>query len=162
MKTPRVLIIDDEVALARALGEVCERLGACVVLCASGERGLQELSSGGFALVGLDIGLPDMSGLAVLEAINQSAPRPTVLIITAHGSLDNAVAARQLGAADYLVKPLDLPLLEQTLSQLLVGDGTSGEHWSVQKSGLGAEETSALLGGASPCSGSFWILHTRP
>ena len=46
------------------------------VLCASGQRGLRELSGGDFALVILDIGLPDMSGLRVLEFVNQSARRP--------------------------------------------------------------------------------------
>ncbi len=150
MTPPRVLIIEDEVALARALATVCQRLGAVARLCASGRRGLQELAAGRFALVVLDIGLPDMSGLRVLETVNQTTPRPPVLIITAHGTLDNAVAARQLGAAGYLVKPLDLPGLEQTLGQILAGDTLRGRAAPGGPAPAAPEDTSALLGGAAP------------
>src|SRR6202011_2426740 len=65
----------------------------------------------------LDIGLPDVSGLEVLKQIRQRAPGLPVLIITAHGNLDNAVAAKKLGAAGYLVKPLDLHEVQETIRQ---------------------------------------------
>ena len=71
------------------------------------------------ALVILDIGLPDQSGLEVLKAIRQHAEALPVLIITAHGSLHNAVEAKKRGASGYLVKPLDLPELEQAIRALL-------------------------------------------
>ena len=115
----RILIIEDEHALASALAAVARRLGCEAVLCHSGQRGLDELAGGGFSLVVLDIGLPDMSGLAVLESIRERVPNLPVLIATAHGNLDNAVAAKKLGAASYLVKPLDLGELEEALRQIL-------------------------------------------
>ena len=114
-----ILIIEDEHALAAALAAVCRRLGREAVLCYSGQRGLDELASGEFALAVLDIGLPDMSGLAVLEQMRVHAPQLPALIITAHANLDNAVAAKKLGAAAYLVKPLDLHEVQETLRQLL-------------------------------------------
>jgi len=114
-----ILIIEDEHALASALGTVCQRLGREARLCSSGQRGLDELARGDFALAILDIGLPDMSGLAVLEQIRQRVPQLPALIITAHGNLDNAVAAKKLGAAAYLVKPLDLREVQETIRQLL-------------------------------------------
>jgi DNA-binding NtrC family response regulator len=151
MTPPQVLIIEDENALARALAAVCQRLGAAAKLCASGERGLKEFRAGSFSLVILDIGLPDMSGLAVLQTVNQSPARPPVLIITAHGTLDNAVSARQLGAAGYLVKPLDLLELEQTLQQLLASHA-SAPSTGRQAAGAVAppEDAGPFLGGASP------------
>ncbi len=104
MTNPRILIIEDEAALAKALVVVCERLGSEATLCASGRRGLQEFANGGFGLVILDIGLPDTSGWKVLETVNQSATRPPVLIITAHGTLDNRHRAPgSLAPAAYLV-----------------------------------------------------------
>ena len=115
----RILIIEDEHALASALAAVSRRLGCEAVLCHSGQRGLDELARGSFSLAILDIGLPDMSGLTVLEQIRACAPDLPVLIATAHGNLDNAVAAKKLGAAGYLVKPLDLGELEAELKQLL-------------------------------------------
>jgi DNA-binding NtrC family response regulator len=113
-----ILIIEDEHAVAGALGAVCKRLGHEARLCSSAQRGLEELARGEFALAILDIGLPDMSGLEVLKQLRQRAPGLPALIITAHGNLDNAVAAKKLGAAGYLVKPLDLHEVQETIRQL--------------------------------------------
>jgi DNA-binding NtrC family response regulator len=143
MTNPRILIIEDEAALARALETVCQRLGGEARLCASGRRGLQEMAKGTFALIILDVGLPDISGWDVLEVVNQSKTRPPVLIITAHGTLDNAVAARQLGATGYLVKPLDLRELERTILSLLA------EAAPARSTAPTPTEVGALLGGAS-------------
>src|SRR6476660_2992726 len=103
-----LLIIEDEQALAAALVATCRRLGHETRAVYSGARGLEELVSADWALAIVDIGLPDMSGLEVLERIRNLAPALPVIIVTAHGNLDNAVAARKLGAAAYLVKPLEL------------------------------------------------------
>ncbi len=119
MATPSILIIEDESALAAALARVCQRLGWRAELRASGNAGLRALASGSFDLAILDIGLPDLSGLEVLEKARSRSPELPVVIITAHGRLENAVAARKLGASAYLVKPLDLREVERTLSQLL-------------------------------------------
>jgi DNA-binding NtrC family response regulator len=140
----KILIIEDEAALAKALATVCERLEAEATLCASGQRGLQKLAKGNFSLVILDVGLPDITGWEVLETVNQSTARPPVLIITARGTLDNAVAARQLGAAAYLVKPLDLRELERTILDLLAEAAPASSATPPNT------EVGALLGGASP------------
>jgi DNA-binding NtrC family response regulator len=144
MTNHNILIIEDEAALAKALATVCERLGAEATLCASGQRGLQALAKGTFSLVILDIGLPDITGWDVLETVNQSLAPPPVLIITARGTLDNAVASRQLGAAAYLVKPLDLRELERTILDLLAEAAPAGTATPPNT------EVGALLGGASP------------
>src|SRR5208283_978716 len=104
MRDRKILIIEDEASLANALAAVCRGLDANALLCASGRRGLEELAKATFSLVILDVGLPDISGWKVLEAINQFAARPPVLIITAGGTLDNALTSRQLGSDAYLVK----------------------------------------------------------
>ena len=121
MKTRRVLVVEDEHALALALSSVVVRAGAEAVKVASGAAALEQLEEGGFSLVILDIGLPDMSGLEVLQrAFPGDAPLPIpVLVITAHGNLENAIAARKLGASDYLVKPLDLPAFQEVLGRYL-------------------------------------------
>ena len=119
-----ILIIEDEAALASAVAQVCRRLGREARLCSSGKRGLEALGRDDFALAIVDIGLPDMSGLDVLAAIRERAPCVPVVIVTAHGSLDNAVLARKRGAAAYLVKPLDLGEVQETLRQALSVAGT--------------------------------------
>lgn len=121
MKMRQVLIVEDEHALAVALATVVVRAGAEAVKVASGAKALEELRGRRFSLVILDIGLPDMSGLDVLrEAFPDGGELPVpVLVITAHGNLENAIAARKLGVADYLVKPLDLPAFQEVLGRLL-------------------------------------------
>ena len=141
MKTSRILIIEDEPALAAALATVCQRMDCGTVLCHSGQRGLEELAAGEFALVVLDIGLPDMNGLELLKKLRNDAAKLPVLIITAHGNLANAVMAKQLGANAYLVKPLDLTQLRGTLQELLAVRTTTAVR---------AESSSSLLIGAAP------------
>ena len=136
-----ILIIEDEHAVASALGTICKRLGHQAQLCSSGQRGLEELARGDFALAILDIGLPDMSGLEVLKQIRQRAPAVPALIITAHGNLDNAVAAKKLGAAGYLVKPLDLPEVQETVRQLASPEAAPAAS---------AQASPSLLIGAAP------------
>ena len=110
-----ILIIEDEPALASALAAVCKRLGHTARLAASGRAGLDAVRAADVGLIFLDIGLPDMNGLEVLKDVQKILPRLPVIVITAHGNLENAVAARQLGAAAYLVKPLDLKEVEQAI-----------------------------------------------
>lgn len=116
---PPILIIEDEAALASALALLVKRLGHEGITAASGAQGLEKLAKLKPALVILDIGLPDMSGLDALARIRQHNESLPVLIITAHGSLQNAVEAKKRGASGYLVKPLDLNELESTLRALL-------------------------------------------
>jgi DNA-binding NtrC family response regulator len=138
-----ILIIEDEPALATALARVCQRLGWSAELRASGRAGLDALGTGGFSLAILDIGLPDLSGLDVLEEVRKRGIAIPIIVITAHGKLENAIAARKLGAAAYLVKPLDLREVERTLDQVLAAAGFPGET-------QGAAATDAQLLGSSP------------
>jgi DNA-binding NtrC family response regulator len=116
---PRVLIIEDEAALASALGAVARRLGCETSLRASASLALEELQRTRPDLVVLDIGLPDMNGLEVLQRIRAKDQSLPVLVITAHGNLNNAVEAKKRGASGYLVKPIDLTVLEDTLRVLI-------------------------------------------
>ncbi|MBL8755330.1 MAG: sigma-54-dependent Fis family transcriptional regulator [Planctomycetes bacterium] len=114
-----VLIIEDEAALASALAILMRRIGCAATTVASATLGLQHLQKSRPDLVVLDIGLPDQNGLETLATIRAGQPDLPVLIVTAHGNLQNAVEARKRGASGYLVKPLDLGELERTVRALL-------------------------------------------
>jgi DNA-binding NtrC family response regulator len=114
-----VLIVEDEAALASAIAIVVRRLGHDATTAASATLGLQKLQQQRPDLVVLDIGLPDMNGLQALARIRAHDAAIPVLIVTAHGNLQNAVEARKGGAAGYLVKPLDLAEIERTIAALL-------------------------------------------
>ncbi len=117
MKT--VLIIEDEAALAAAVAILVRRIGCTATTAASATIGLQHLQQQRPDLVVLDIGLPDQNGLQTLDTIRALHADLPVLIVTAHGNLQNAVAARKRGASEYLVKPLDLAELERSIRALL-------------------------------------------
>lgn len=140
--TQRILIVEDEHALAGALAVVCRRLGGEPTLVASGRQAREELAGGGFAVVIVDIGLPDMNGLELLERCGKAR----ALVITAHGNLENAIAARRRGATQYLVKPLDLHEFQRTLQDLLPQNAPSaGEIHPAS-----ADESNGLLIGGAP------------
>jgi DNA-binding NtrC family response regulator len=122
---PRVLIIEDDHALAAALAVVVRRLGAEPVAAASGQGGLEKARRGGFDAVLLDIGLPDISGLKVLDVLRGEASPPPVVVLTAHGTLEHALEARRLGAHEYFLKPVSLPDLQGCLRALLTAPAAS-------------------------------------
>lgn len=142
----RILIIEDEAALASAIGQLTRRMGFEPVLAASAAQGLEHLRRHRPNLVILDIGLPDRSGLEVLQEIRGVDADLPVLIITAHGYLQNAVEAKKRGASGYLVKPLDLRELEKSLQVLLQSQGDGAVTAAPQD----ASADSALLIGSAP------------
>ncbi len=119
MTARSILIIEDEHALGTALSFLVRRMGHLPTLVASAAAGLAAFEEGGIAAVVLDIGLPDMSGLKVLERLRQNGSEIPILVITAHATLDHAIHAQKSGATGYLTKPLDLQQFEQSLRAML-------------------------------------------
>jgi DNA-binding response OmpR family regulator len=102
-----ILIIDDEANLRQTLVRVLRQAGCEVAAAADGPEGLRLLSVASYDLVYLDIHLPGMDGLQVLQEVHQQHPQLPVILFTAHASLQSAVQAMRLGAIDYLIKPID-------------------------------------------------------
>ena len=128
-----ILIIEDEAALASALVAACKRAGHDAVAKASAKKGLAEALDSDWDLIVLDIGLPDRSGLEVLDDLMDDDDPPPVLIITAHGNLDNAVLSRRGGASEYLVKPFDMGKFLQTVDELLANRVSSSDSETATK-----------------------------
>jgi len=102
-----VLIIDDEDTLRHTLTRVLKTAGCDVSSAADGDTALRMMDNVHFDLVYLDIRLPGMSGLEILQSIRRSYSELPVILFTAHASLQSALEAIRLGATDYLVKPID-------------------------------------------------------
>jgi len=116
---PRVLIVDDEPDILELLELALTRMGL-EVECANGvQQALQRLDSGKFDLCLTDMRMPDGDGLAVLRHISENSLDLPVAVITAHGNLENAVAALKAGAFDYLSKPVALDQLRSLVSSAL-------------------------------------------
>ncbi|MDZ7264140.1 MAG: response regulator, partial [candidate division KSB1 bacterium] len=103
----RILIVDDEEVLTLGYSKCLQKVGYEVKTANSGEDALEMLQKELFDLVLLDIRLPQMSGLEVLEKALAIDPNLIVIMITAHGSVQSAVDAMKKGAYDYLMKNFD-------------------------------------------------------
>jgi len=101
-----VLLIDDEADVLRAVGDYFEKLGYEVHRAASGGDGVAAFASMRPDVVILDLHLPDMSGLEVLERLR--ADGAAVILMTGQGDIKTAVRAMQLGAENFLIKPVDM------------------------------------------------------
>jgi DNA-binding NtrC family response regulator len=102
-----VLIIDDEASIRESLETLLDTDGYSVYCAASGEEGLTRLSEHPVDAVLLDFALPDRNGLDVLSDIRERYPDLPVIMITAYGTLENAVAAMRNGASNFIQKPWD-------------------------------------------------------
>jgi DNA-binding NtrC family response regulator len=102
-----VLIIDDEAAIRESLETLLELEGYGVVSAASGEDGLARIGEQSFDLVLLDLALPDRNGMDLLAEIHLQDPGLSIIMVTAYGTVENAVRAMQAGAANFVQKPWD-------------------------------------------------------
>src|SRR5512139_2422182 len=116
-----ILIIDDEPNLRRSLALILQRAGYAVTTAADAREALQNMQAGAFDLAFLDLKLPDRSGMSLLPELRQLQPDMPILILTAHATLETAMAAVRQGARDYLIKPIDpshiLARVEEVLAE---------------------------------------------
>jgi DNA-binding NtrC family response regulator len=103
----RILVIDDEIAMQEVLRARLEAARHEITLAGTGEEGLDLLESADPEILIVDVKLPDLTGLELLDRVRQSRPDLPVVLITAHGTIDMAVEAMKVGARDFLTKPLD-------------------------------------------------------
>ena len=101
----RLIVVEDEKRIADFLARGLESAGYTVDLAGDGATGLELIHQTNYDLVILDMMLPDMDGLLVLEKIRNRQSSPPVLILSARGGVDDRVRGLELGADDYLTKP---------------------------------------------------------
>ena len=104
----RILLIEDDPMIGKALVRGLNDQGMTVDWVRNGAEGGAALACAEHAVVLLDIGLPDLSGIAVLKAARTAGVLVPVIVITARDSLDDRIAGLDLGADDYIVKPFEL------------------------------------------------------
>jgi len=110
-KKMRVLLIDDDINLCKVIGYQLQKAGYEVETAFRGKEGLEKFKEGSFEVVLSDIQMPDLSGIQVLEEIRRLDQNVVVIMITAYGSVENALKACHLGANDYLTKPFSIEQL---------------------------------------------------
>ena len=125
-----VLVVDDDPTQRRIFEEAIKRFGYSVATAEDGDKALAALradAAGEFGLVLLDLVMPGTDGMAVLAAMRSLPRRPPVIVQTAHGSIDTAIAAMRAGADDFVVKPVSPERLEVSIKNAFKMEALAGE-----------------------------------
>ena len=118
MSIHRVLIVDDEKLSREFLAHATEALGYEAHAVSSGAAALKVLSEDTFDLVFTDLRMPEMDGIALVERLQSEHPELPTVVVTAHGSIDDAVRALRLGASDFLMKPCSPETLSMVIDRI--------------------------------------------
>ncbi|MGB9435622.1 MAG: sigma-54 dependent transcriptional regulator [Candidatus Acidiferrum sp.] len=119
MAQKRILIVDDEKLVRWALNQKCVEFGYQTLEAENGEEALRALQSETVDLVLLDVHLPDLSGIEVLEKLKEAGETRSIIMMTADPQLDDVKAALRLGAYDFVSKPINFEELNVTLQNAL-------------------------------------------
>jgi two-component system response regulator PilR (NtrC family) len=114
-----ILVVDDEEIIRDSLVFVLKKEGYRITEAPNGKVALEFLKESSFDVVVTDLEMPEMKGLELLEEISRRSPETMVMIITAYGSIESAIAALRKGAVDYILKPVDFDELLLKIRRLL-------------------------------------------
>ncbi len=115
----RILIVDDEKNICTSLTNILKDEGYTVFVSNSGEKALQILKGEVIDLIFLDVRLPGIDGIDVLENVKKSCPETDVIMISGHGDIETAVKAVKMGAYEFLEKPLSLPQITISVKNIV-------------------------------------------
>ncbi len=105
MNPARILVVDDEIVVCKSVKKILEKRGHKVIPVQTGKAALEIVETDTFDLLVLDVKMPEMDGIEVLENIKERHPDITVLMITGYATVETAVKAIKSGAFDYIPKP---------------------------------------------------------
>jgi two-component system OmpR family response regulator len=130
-ETVRALVVEDDALLAEGLTTVLSRAGHTVVRATTGRHADVLLANEEFALVVLDIGLPDIDGFELLRRLRQRRSTANVLVLTARDAVEDRIHGLDLGADDYLTKPFSVSEFEARVRAMLRRGLAPETPWSV-------------------------------
>jgi len=146
MKKTCILVVDDEEVMRDSCRQVLTRQGHETQTADGGEAGLRLLTERSFDLVILDLKMPGLPGLEVLDRIKQAAPETIVVIITGHATVASAVEAMKLGAYDFLPKPFTPDELRAIINRALERRRLVTENFSLRGELQGLRKGEFILG----------------
>ena len=114
-----IMVVDDEKIVRESLFFWFEKAGYTVDTASSGFEALEKLETYPFDIMFVDIKMPGMDGIQLLEKIKTDYPDTDVIIITAYGSIESAIKAMKTGASDYLLKPFKPNYLSLVMEKIM-------------------------------------------
>jgi len=115
----KLLVAEDDEGIRKGLEEMMEEEGYEVVGVENGAQAIEKIRDDGFDLILTDMVMPEMSGMDLLNEAKKVKPETKVIIITAFGTIDNAVEAIKKGASDYIEKPFKINEVQNTIRKVL-------------------------------------------
>ena len=118
MSIENILVVDDEPLIRELLEEILKKEGYSVNTVKNGLSALKKIKEHHFDLIITDVRMPDMDGITLLKKIRESSFSIPVIVITAYGSIENAVEVMKKGADDYITKPITPAQLKLTVQKI--------------------------------------------
>jgi DNA-binding NtrC family response regulator len=146
----RVLFVDDEAPLREFMRCELPRLGHEVTVCQDGRAAIKVLEKSSFDAAILDLRMPGMSGIEVLEHLKRVSPDTEAVVMTGHASIETATMALRLGAADYMTKPCKLADIEAMLTRMAGLRELKHKNLALETRVQKAEGPSILVGNSQP------------
>jgi len=115
----KVLVVDDDESISQNLKTILEELGYISDTAYNGEEALRKIRENHYEVALIDLLLPDMDGLQLLIEAKKASPTTSIIIITAFGTIPNAVEAIKRGASDYVTKPFRIDDLITTIKKVV-------------------------------------------
>lgn len=144
----RILVVEDEAGIRDFLVRALEAEGHAVTALREGQPAAAEAAAGDYALVLLDLGLPDRDGLEVLDEIRLAKPALPIIVVTARGAVQQRVEGLDRGASDYVTKPFSLSeLLARVRAQLRTPSQAEATALTVGEIALDLRTRRATRGG---------------
>lgn len=115
----KILVIDDDRIILRTMSNILEEEGYTVETATSGEEGIKKARESMYDLIFMDLNMPDKHGLEVMKEIRAIDQESCISIITGYGTVDSAITAMKLNAADYILKPIDPDQILQSIKMVM-------------------------------------------
>ena len=150
-----ILIIDDEREICESIKMILDYEGYQVDYTTSASEGLERFSTQQIATLLLDIQMPEMNGFEILKKVKETNPSVSVIIISAHGSVENAIKATKLGAFDFIEKPIDREKLLISVRNAVDQANLLLENKDIKKTLFGSEK---ILGKSKAITGILELI----
>ena len=155
---PKILIVDDEKAIRESVSLVLTEEGYETEIASTGKEALKYLNENDYEVMITDLKMPEMDGIDLIKESLKICPSTSVIIITAHASVESAIEALRIGAFDYILKPFDFDDLILKVQRLLDHKELALENQALRNEVEEKYNFSNIIGQSSEMQGVFNLI----